>query len=90
MESIYQYIKINLNRLRKRESKGDITAKKKLVSMALAFVIAHSLCRTVCAENFSNTGKVQKCGDIGQLSKLNLISDRGGMPCNRYEQVLYV
>ena len=48
---------------------------KKIVSMAAALVIALSLCLPVCAEDASNTGKVQKYGDIGRLSKLNLTDD---------------
>ena len=45
---------------------------KKLVSMAIALMIALSLCLPACAED---TGAVQKYGDIGQLSKLNLTDD---------------
>ena len=48
---------------------------KKLVSMALALVIALSLCLPVCGEDASNTGAVQKYGNIGRLSKLNITED---------------
>ena len=47
---------------------------KRLVSMAAAFVIALSLCLPACAEN-ANAGSVQKYGDIGRLSKLNITED---------------
>lgn len=45
---------------------------KKLVSMAAALVIALSLCLPVCAEDTANSGEVQKYGNIGRLSKLNI------------------
>ena len=48
---------------------------KKLASLAIVFVIALSLCLPVCAEDTSNTGAVQKYGDIGRLSKLNISED---------------
>jgi len=48
---------------------------KKLVSMALALVIALSLCLPVCGEDASNSGTVQKYGNIGRLSKLNITED---------------
>ena len=48
---------------------------KKLVSMALALVIALSLCLPVCGEDASNTDTVQKYGNIGRLSKLNITED---------------
>ena len=44
---------------------------KKLVSMAMALVIALSLCLPVYAED----GAVQKYGNIGRLSKLNITED---------------
>ena len=44
---------------------------KKFVSIILAFVIAFSLCLPVCAEG----GEVQKYGNIGRLSKLNISED---------------
>jgi hypothetical protein len=44
-----------------------ITIMKELISVALALVIALSLCLPVYAE-----GGVQKYGDIGRLSKLNI------------------
>ena len=44
---------------------------KKFVSIILAFVIALSLCLPVCAEG----GEVQKYGNIGRLSKLNISED---------------
>ena len=43
---------------------------KELISVALALVIALSLCLPVYAE-----GGVQKYGDIGRLSKLNITED---------------
>ena len=49
---------------------------KKLVSMAIAVVIALSLCLPVCAEGTSDTGAVRKYGDIGRLSKLNITEDQ--------------
>ena len=48
---------------------------KKLVSLFIVFVIALSLCLPVCAEDTSNTQAVQKYGDIGRLSKLNISED---------------
>lgn len=45
---------------------------KKLVSMAMALVIALSLCLPVCAED----GAVQKYGNIGRLSKLRITEDK--------------
>jgi len=48
---------------------------KKLVSMTLALVIALSLCLPVCGEDASNSGTVQKYGNIGRLSKLNITED---------------
>lgn len=45
---------------------------KKLILMAIALVIALFLCLSVFAED---TGEVQKYGDIGRLSKLNLTDD---------------
>jgi len=45
---------------------------KKTVSIALALMIALSLCLPVCAEE---TGAVQKYGNIGRLSKLNISED---------------
>lgn len=49
---------------------------KKLVSMAMAIVIALSLCLPVCAEGTSTAGAVRKYGDIGRLSKLNITEDQ--------------
>ena len=48
---------------------------KKLISMAMALAIALSLCLPVCAEDASKTGAVQKYGNIGRLSKLNITED---------------
>jgi polar amino acid transport system substrate-binding protein len=48
---------------------------KKFLSMALALVIALSLCLPVWAEEPANTGAVQKYGNIGRLSKLNITED---------------
>ena len=48
---------------------------KKFVSMAIALVVALSLCMTVCAEETPNTGAVRKYGNIGRLSKLNITED---------------
>ena len=48
---------------------------KKFLSMALALAIALSLCLPVYAEDSANTGAVQKYGNIGRLSKLNITED---------------
>ena len=48
---------------------------KKFLSMALALAIVLSLCLPVCAEDSANTGEVQKYGNIGRLSKLNITED---------------
>ena len=48
---------------------------KKLASIAIALMIALSLCLPVCAEDTPATGAVQKYGDIGRLSKLNITED---------------
>lgn len=48
---------------------------KKLISLAIVFVIVLSLCLPVCAEDASKTGAVQKYGNIGRLSKLNITED---------------
>lgn len=48
---------------------------KRVVSIITALVIALSLCLPVCAEESPNTGDVQKYGNIGRLSKLNITED---------------
>ena len=48
---------------------------KKFLSMALALTIALSLCLPVYAKDSANTGEVQKYGNIGRLSKLNITED---------------
>ena len=48
---------------------------KKFLSMALVLTIVLSLCLPVCAEEPANTGEVQKYGNIGRLSKLNITED---------------
>ena len=48
---------------------------KRVVSIITALVIALSLCLPVCAEESPNTGEVQKYGNIGRLSKLNITED---------------
>ena len=48
---------------------------KKSVSLAMVLVIALSLSLPVCAGDAENTGEVQKYGDIGRLSKLNITED---------------
>ena len=45
---------------------------KKMISMVTAFMIALSLCLPVRAEEPANSGEVQKYGNIGRLSKLNI------------------
>ena len=47
---------------------------KRLVSMAIALVMALTLCVPACAED-ADTGAVQKYGNIGRLSKLNITED---------------
>ncbi len=49
---------------------------KKTVTLILALLIALSVCLSVgMAEDAGNTGAVQKYGDIGRLSKLNITED---------------
>ncbi len=49
---------------------------KKTVTFILALMIAFFACLSVCvAEDAANTGAVQKYGDIGRLSKLNITED---------------
>ena len=48
---------------------------KRIVSMIAALVLALSLCLPVLAEESPNTGEVQKYGNIGRLSKLNITED---------------
>ena len=48
---------------------------KKWISTILAFVMALSLCLPVGAEENADTGEVQKYGNIGRLSKLNITED---------------
>ena len=48
---------------------------KKWISTILAFVMALSLCLPVWAEENAETGEVQKYGNIGRLSKLNITED---------------
>ena len=49
---------------------------KNTVSLILAFIIALFACLPVCvAEDGANTGAVQKYGNIGRLSKLNITED---------------
>ncbi|MBR4539667.1 MAG: transporter substrate-binding domain-containing protein [Clostridia bacterium] len=49
---------------------------KKTVSLILALMAALFACLSACvAEEAANTGKVQKYGDIGRLSKLNITED---------------
>lgn len=48
---------------------------KKWISTVLAFVMALSLCLPVWAEENADTGEVQKYGNIGRLSKLNITED---------------
>lgn len=49
---------------------------KKTVSLILALMMALFACLSVCvAEEAGNTGAVQKYGDIGRLSKLNITED---------------
>ena len=48
---------------------------KRVVSIITALVIALSLCLPVWAEESPNTGEVQKYGNIGRLSKLNITED---------------
>ena len=48
---------------------------KKLVLMAIALVLTLSLCLPAYAEDAVDTGEVQKYGDIGRLSKLNITED---------------
>ena len=49
---------------------------KKTVTLILALLIALSVCLSVgMAEDAENTGAVQKYGDIGRLSKLNITED---------------
>ena len=48
---------------------------KKWISTILAFVMALSLCLPVRAEENAETGEVQKYGNIGRLSKLNITED---------------
>lgn len=48
---------------------------KKWISTILAFVMALSLCLPVWAEENADTGEVQKYGNIGRLSKLNITED---------------
>ena len=49
---------------------------KKTVSLFLALMTALFACLPACvAEEAANTGKVQKYGDIGRLSKLNITED---------------
>ena len=49
---------------------------KKTVSLILALMLVLSVCLTGCAaEKAADTGAVQKYGDIGRLSKLNITED---------------
>lgn len=48
---------------------------KKLFLLLTTLVLALSLCLPVYAEDSANTGEVQKYGDIGRLSKLNITED---------------
>ena len=48
---------------------------KRVVSIIAALMIALSLCQSVWAEESPNTGEVQKYGNIGRLSKLNITED---------------
>lgn len=49
---------------------------RKTVSLILALMMALFACLSVCvAEEAGNTGTVQKYGDIGRLSKLNITED---------------
>lgn len=49
---------------------------KKTVTLILALMIALFVCLSVCvAEDAANTGAVQKYGNIGRLSKLNITED---------------
>ena len=48
---------------------------KKLVILALALITALSLCLPACSEDSANSGAVQKYGNIGRLSKLNITED---------------
>ncbi len=49
---------------------------EKTVTFILALMIAFFACLSVCvAEDAANTGAVQKYGDIGRLSKLNITED---------------
>ena len=49
---------------------------KKTVSLILALMTALFACLSACvAEEAANTGKVQKYGNIGRLSKLNITED---------------
>ena len=48
---------------------------KKWISTILAFVMALSLCLPVWAEENADNGEVQKYGNIGRLSKLNITED---------------
>ena len=48
---------------------------KRAVSIITALMIALSLCLPVCAEESPKTGEVQKYGNIGRLSKLNITED---------------
>ncbi|WP_026527737.1 transporter substrate-binding domain-containing protein [Butyrivibrio sp. VCD2006] len=49
---------------------------KKLISLTMALMIAFSVCLSGCGANGSKTGKFQKYGDIGRLSKLNITEDK--------------
>ena len=49
---------------------------KKTIALILALMLTLSLCLSVCAaEDAPNTGAIQKYGDIGRLSKLNITED---------------
>jgi polar amino acid transport system substrate-binding protein len=49
---------------------------KKLISLTMAIMIAFSVCLSGCGANGSKNGKIQKYGDIGRLSKLNITEDK--------------
>ena len=48
---------------------------KRVISIIAALMIALSLCLSAYAEESPNTGEVQKYGNIGRLSKLNITED---------------
>lgn len=49
---------------------------EKTIALILALMLTLSLCLSVCAaEDAPNTGAIQKYGDIGRLSKLNITED---------------